>query len=135
MLRLLAVTAHPDDEAGCFGGSLRLYAERGVETAVICLTPGQAARNRDKAKDDHDLAAMRRKEFAEACTILRVSRPVVLDYPDGQLHRIDMRFPVGDLVRPAGDADYGAGGSNYRAHRPFDGRCFRHPGVSLGRTK
>lgn len=99
MLRLLAVTAHPDDEASCFGGSLRMYSERGVETAVICLTPGQAARNRGNAKDDQELAALRRKEFAEACAILRVSRAVVLDYPDGQLHRIEMHRPVADLVR------------------------------------
>lgn len=99
MLRLLAVTAHPDDEAGAFGGSLRLYAERGVETSVICLTPGQAARNRGKAKDDHELAALRRKEFAAACDILHVCRTAVLDYPDGQLHRIEMHRPVGDLVR------------------------------------
>lgn len=99
MLRLLAVTAHPDDEASCFGGSLRMYSERGVESAVICLTPGQAARNRGGAKNDHELAAMRRKEFAEACAILRVSRAIVLDYPDGQLHRIEMHRPVADLVK------------------------------------
>lgn len=99
MLRLLAVTAHPDDEAACFGGSLRLYSDRGVETAVICLTPGQAARNRGKARDDYELAALRRKEFAEACKILGVSRAAVLDYPDGQLHRIEMYRPVADLVR------------------------------------
>ena len=41
-LRLLCVTAHPDDEAGGFGGVLHLYAARGVETNLICLTPGQA---------------------------------------------------------------------------------------------
>jgi len=99
MFRLLAVTAHPDDEASCFGGSLRLYADRGVETSVICLTPGQAARNRGNAKDDRELAAMRRKEFAEACSILHVCRSAVLDYPDAQLHRIEMHRPVGDLVK------------------------------------
>ena len=32
MLRLLCFTAHPDDEAGSFGGTLLRYAERGVET-------------------------------------------------------------------------------------------------------
>lgn len=99
MLRLLAVTAHPDDEASCFGGSLRMYSDRGVETAVICLTAGQAARNRGGAKDDLELAAIRRKEFTEACAILRVCRAAVLDYPDGQLHRIEMHRPVADLVR------------------------------------
>ena len=98
MLRLLAVTAHPDDEAAAFGGSLRLYSDRGVETSVICLTPGQAATHRGKARGDHELAGIRRQEFANACAILNVSRSAVLDYPDGQLHRIDMHKPVSDLV-------------------------------------
>lgn len=96
---MLAVTAHPDDEAGAFGGSLRLYSDRGVETSVICLTPGQAATHRGKAKDDHELASLRRKEFAAACAILNVSRAAVLDYPDGQLHRIEIHRVVSDLVR------------------------------------
>jgi LmbE family N-acetylglucosaminyl deacetylase len=95
---MLAVTAHPDDEASSFGGSLRLYSDRGVETSVICLTAGQAGTHRGKAKDDHELAALRRKEFAEACAILKVTYAAVLDYPDGQLHRIEMHRPVAELV-------------------------------------
>jgi len=87
MLRLLVVTAHPDDEAGGFGGSLVLYRRRGVETHVICLTPGQAARNRGAAHSDDELAAMRRQEFARACKILEVSRGEVLDFPDAKLDR------------------------------------------------
>lgn len=31
----MVVTAHPDDEAGAFGGTLRVYADRGVETSVL----------------------------------------------------------------------------------------------------
>jgi len=98
MLRMLAVTAHPDDEAGAFGGTLRVYADRGVETSVICLTPGQAGSHRGKAKNDHELAALRREEFAAACEILRVTRAAVLDYPDGQLHRVDLQRVVSELV-------------------------------------
>jgi LmbE family N-acetylglucosaminyl deacetylase len=98
MFRMLAVTAHPDDEAAVFGGSLRLYSDRGVETSVICLTPGQAASHRGKAKDDHELAGLRRKEFAASCAILNVSRSAVLDYPDGQLHRVELHRVVSDLV-------------------------------------
>lgn len=98
MLRMLAVTAHPDDEAAVFGGSLRLYSDRGVETSVVCLTPGQAASHRGGVRDDHELAAVRRKEFAASCAILNVSRSAVLDYPDGQLHRVEMHRPVTDLV-------------------------------------
>jgi LmbE family N-acetylglucosaminyl deacetylase len=98
MLRMMVVTAHPDDEASSFGGSLRLYRDRGVETCVICLTTGQAASHRGGAHSDQELSAMRRKEFAAACEILKVTRAIVLDYPDGQLHRQEMQRVVSDLV-------------------------------------
>lgn len=95
----MCVTAHPDDEAGGFGGALRLYHERGVETFVLCLTPGQAASNRGNAQNDAELAALRRKEFAASCEILKISRGLVLDYPDGQLHRQDLNKVVADITR------------------------------------
>ncbi len=98
MLRLMCITAHPDDEAAGFGGSLRLYHDRGIETCVLSVTPGQAARNRGGATSDQELAALRRKEFAAACEILKISRGVVLDYPDGQLHRQDLYKVVCDLT-------------------------------------
>jgi LmbE family N-acetylglucosaminyl deacetylase len=98
MLRLMCVTAHPDDEAGGFGGSLRLHHDRGVETCVVCLTPGQAASHRGGAANDQELAALRRKEFAAACEILKVSKAIVLDYPDGQLHRQELYQVVCDLT-------------------------------------
>jgi LmbE family N-acetylglucosaminyl deacetylase len=96
--RLMCITAHPDDEAGGFGGSLRLYRDRSVETCVICLTPGQAATNRGSAKSDLELAAIRRKEFAASCEMLGVSEGVLLDYPDGQLYRQDLFRVVSDLT-------------------------------------
>lgn len=89
MLRMMCVTAHPDDEAGNFGGCLLSYADRGVETCVICLTPGQAATHRGNAKNDTELADLRRREFSASCAILKVKHGVVLDYPDGQLHRLE----------------------------------------------
>lgn len=99
MLRLLCVTAHPDDEAGGFGGSLLLYHGRGVETFVVCLTPGQAATHRGGAKDEAELVAMRRAEFARACAMLQVTRGEVLDYPDAGLDRQDFFAVTGELVR------------------------------------
>ena len=98
-MRMMVITAHPDDEAGGFGGSLRMYCDRGVETCVICLTPGQAATYRGGAQTDQQLAEMRRKEFAAACEILGISRGIVLDYPDGKLHRQDLYRVVCDLTR------------------------------------
>jgi LmbE family N-acetylglucosaminyl deacetylase len=98
MLRMMCITAHPDDEAGGFGGALSLYHERGIETCVVCLTPGQAATHRGGAKDDHELAMIRRKEFSAACEILKVTRGIVMDYPDGQLYRQDLYKVVCDLT-------------------------------------
>jgi LmbE family N-acetylglucosaminyl deacetylase len=98
MRRMLCVTAHPDDEAGGFGGSLALYQERGVETSVICLTPGQAATHRGGAKNDQELAAMRREEFAASCRILKITHGLVLDYPDGDLYRQNLYRVVYDLA-------------------------------------
>jgi LmbE family N-acetylglucosaminyl deacetylase len=98
MRRMLCITAHPDDEAGGFGGTLALYHDRGVETCVLCLTPGQAASHRGGAKDDQELAAMRRREFAAACEILKITHGVVLNYPDGDLYRQDLYRVVYELA-------------------------------------
>lgn len=98
MLRLLCITAHPDDEAGAFGGTLLHYAQRGVETHVICLTPGQAATHRGGARSDEELAQMRRREFAASCRLLHVSSGTVLDYPDAKLDRQNFYSTVADLT-------------------------------------
>lgn len=98
MRKLLCVTAHPDDEAGGFGGTLLLYHERGVETFVVCMTAGTAARNRGSARTDEELANLRREEFAASCKMLGVTQGEVLDYPDGKLDRVDLYQAVGDLV-------------------------------------
>ena len=99
MLRLLCITAHPDDEAGGFGGTLLHYASRGVETHVICLTPGQAGSHRGPAQSSAELAALRREEFAASCKILKVSQGEVLGYEDAALYRADFFAVVGDLAQ------------------------------------
>ena len=94
----MCITAHPDDEAGSFGGTLRIYADRGVETSVVCLTPGQAGSHRGGAANDQELSELRKKEFDASCAILRVAKPVVLDYADGQLYRQELNRVVYELV-------------------------------------
>jgi LmbE family N-acetylglucosaminyl deacetylase len=98
MLRLLCITAHPDDEAGGFGGTLLHYAGQGVETHVLCLTPGQAATHRGGAKSDDELAQIRRREFAASCKLLHVTSGTVLDYPDGKLYQQDFYSVVANLT-------------------------------------
>lgn len=84
-LRLLCITAHPDDESGAFGGALLLAHARGAETGVICLTEGRAASRRGGARTPEELARMRRAEFAAALQVLGVTHGEVLGYPDGAL--------------------------------------------------
>ena len=98
MQRLLCVTAHPDDEAGGFGGTLLKYHNQGVETFVICLTPGQAATYRGGARSDAELAAMRRQEFARSCDILKITRGEVLDFRDAALDHANFSQVVCELV-------------------------------------
>jgi LmbE family N-acetylglucosaminyl deacetylase len=98
MLKLLCVTAHPDDEAGCFGGILSKYSEAGVECSVICLTAGERAANRSGIVADEELKVTRRKEFADSCRHLGVTRCEVLSYADGALARADFSDVTGSLV-------------------------------------
>ena len=97
-LRLLCITAHPDDESGGFAGALLQAHAAGVETRVLCLTEGRAASNRGDAKNDDELGAMRRGEFAKACELLQVTQGRVFDYPDGQLAQVDFVSVVTMLV-------------------------------------
>jgi LmbE family N-acetylglucosaminyl deacetylase len=99
LLKFLCITAHPDDEVGSFAGVMLHCAQRGIETYVVCLTPGQAATHRGDAKSDQELAAMRRQEFANACRLLKVTHAEVLDYPDSGLDRVNFFDVVGVLVR------------------------------------
>jgi len=99
MFRLLCVTAHPDDEAGGFGGTLLLYASRGVETHLLCLTPGQAATHRGSARSDQDLATLRRGELARACRMLNIRQHECMDYPDAALDRVGFNGVVAEVTR------------------------------------
>ena len=138
MFRFLCVTAHPDDEVGGFGGSLRLYASRGVEVSVICLTAGTAASNRGGAASDAELAAMRRKEFATACEMLKVSHGEVWDLPDGALDRVNFYDDSGTAhasrtrIETTRNPDPGHGRSSHGASGSLDGFLVRDHGISLG---
>jgi LmbE family N-acetylglucosaminyl deacetylase len=97
-LRLLCVTAHPDDESGAFGGALLMAHRDGADTSLLCLTDGQAAHFRGGVEDNGTLGRKRRAELAAACEVLGVTRHEVLHYPDGGLPREDFYQMVGEIV-------------------------------------
>jgi len=98
MFRLLCITAHPDDEAGAFGGTLALYADQGVEISLVCLTAGTAAKNRGSARSDDELAELRTAELRASCEFLGVQHCELLDYPDSKLDRANFYEIVRELV-------------------------------------
>jgi len=97
-LRLLCITAHPDDESGAFGGALLMAHRDGADTSLLCLTDGQAAHFRGGVENNGALGRKRRAELAAACEVLGVTRHEVLHYPDGELPRQDFYEMAGEIV-------------------------------------
>ncbi|MBB5233104.1 PIG-L deacetylase family protein [Deinococcus budaensis] len=80
---LLAVFAHPDDEAFSVGGTLTHYARRGVRVVLACATRGEAGKITVPGMTVDDLGQQREQELREACRALELGEePVFLDYHD-----------------------------------------------------
>ncbi|AZM60985.1 MULTISPECIES: PIG-L family deacetylase [unclassified Streptomyces] len=87
-LTLMAVHAHPDDEATGTGGILARYAAEGVRTVLVTCTDGGCGDGPGGVKPGepgHDpaaVAAMRREELQGSCGILGVGDLEMLGYAD-----------------------------------------------------
>lgn len=87
-LTLMAVHAHPDDEATGTGGILARYAAEGIRTVLVTCTDGGCGDGPDGVKPGepgHDPAAvavMRRRELEASCDVLKISDLEMLDYAD-----------------------------------------------------
>ncbi|WIM92977.1 PIG-L family deacetylase [Actinoplanes oblitus] len=87
-LTLMAVHAHPDDEATGTGGVLARYAAEGVTTVLVTCTDGRCGDGPGGVKPGepgHDpvaVAAMRREELEASCAALKVTHLELLGYAD-----------------------------------------------------
>jgi N-acetyl-1-D-myo-inositol-2-amino-2-deoxy-alpha-D-glucopyranoside deacetylase len=87
-LTLMAVHAHPDDEASMTGGVFAHYAAEGVRTVLVTCTDGRCGDGADGVKPDqpgHDpdaVVKLRLAELAEARAILGISDFEFLGYHD-----------------------------------------------------
>lgn len=93
-LRLMCVTAHPDDESLGFGGTLARYASEGVEVSLVVGTKGQSGRFGDGSEPHpgpQRLGEIREAELRAAAEILGVRHVRFLGFVDGRLDEADPR--------------------------------------------
>lgn len=100
--RLLAVFAHPDDESFGPGGTLALYARRGVEVHLICATRGEVGAAPPHLLDGHtDVASLRESELRCAAGHLGLAGVHFLGYRDsGMPGSEDNRHPQALAAAP-----------------------------------
>lgn len=80
---LLAVFAHPDDEAFGTGGTLARYAAEGVNVKLVCATRGESGKITDPDIDSASgVASLREEELKGACRVLGIDSPIFLDFHD-----------------------------------------------------
>ncbi|HVB13699.1 MAG TPA: PIG-L family deacetylase [Candidatus Dormibacteraeota bacterium] len=87
-LTLMAVHAHPDDEAASTGGILHKYAAEGIRTVLVTCTGGELGDGPKGLKPDqpgHDpesVRLIRKVELETACRELGVGQLELLGYRD-----------------------------------------------------
>ena len=87
-LTLMAVHAHPDDEAIGTGGILARYADEGVQTVLVTCTNGELGdapgglKPGDPGHDEQVVVPLRLRELEASCEVLGVSHLELLGYHD-----------------------------------------------------
>ncbi len=98
---LLAVFAHPDDETFGPGGTLALYAKRGVDVHLLCATRGEVGEAPDDWRGYADTAEMRVAELQCASETLGLRSVRFLGYRDsGMPGSPDNAHPQATVAQP-----------------------------------
>ncbi len=109
---LVAVLAHPDDESFGMGGTLALYAQKGVAIHLICATRGEAGEMEADCLEGYDSIAQRREsELRCAAELLGITSVHFLDYrdsgmsgsPDNQHPQALVNAPVANVAQQIAD--------------------------------
>jgi LmbE family N-acetylglucosaminyl deacetylase len=102
---LLAVLAHPDDESFGMGGTLALYASRGVDVHLVCATRGEVG----EADEEHmqgfnSVGEMREAELRCAAGTLGLKTVNFLGYRDsGMPGTADNNHPDAQVQHPVSE--------------------------------
>jgi LmbE family N-acetylglucosaminyl deacetylase len=99
-LTLMAVHAHPDDEATGTGGILARCAAEGIRTVLVTCTDGGCGDGPGGVKpgepghDPSAVVAMRREELEASCAVLKVDHLELLGYADSGM----LGWPANDAA-------------------------------------
>jgi LmbE family N-acetylglucosaminyl deacetylase len=96
-LTMMAVHAHPDDEASSTGGVLAAYSDQGIRTVVVTCTNGEfgdapgGVKPGQDGHDEQEVAEQRLAELRKSCAILGVTDLELLGYHDSGMPEWDYK--------------------------------------------
>jgi len=96
-LTMMAVHAHPDDEASSTGGVLAAYSAQAIRTVVVTCTNGEfgdapgGVKPGQNGHDEQAVAQHRLAELRESCAILGVTNLELLGYHDSGMPEWDYK--------------------------------------------
>ncbi|MEM8535123.1 MAG: PIG-L deacetylase family protein [Chloroflexota bacterium] len=98
-MRILSITAHPDDSEFSVAGSMAQWIDDGAEGFYCIVTDGSSGSN----EPDQNLAELVRIRHAEqraAAKVLGVQEVIFLDFPDGTLEpTMELRRELTRVIR------------------------------------
>jgi LmbE family N-acetylglucosaminyl deacetylase len=110
--RIVAVFAHPDDEAFTIGGVLSAFTDRGATVTLICATRGEQGEiAHPSLATPENLGEVREQELLDAAAILGIYDIRYLDFRDSGMYGTDsnqdpaafIRQPTEDVARKLAD--------------------------------
>jgi LmbE family N-acetylglucosaminyl deacetylase len=116
---ILAVFAHPDDEAYLAGALMAVAADAGRRVVCVTATRGELGFPDDDPRSIDERKAIREAEMACCLAMLGVTDHRWLDYPDGGCKALPLGEPVARLraiieeVRPDSVLTFGPDGGTF----------------------
>jgi LmbE family N-acetylglucosaminyl deacetylase len=116
---ILAVFAHPDDEAYLAGALMAKAVDAGRRVVCVTATRGERGFPDDDPRSEAERAAVRTTEMANCLGILGVEEHHWLDLPDGAGEEVPDEVPVAriaeliDEIRPDTTLTFGPDGQTY----------------------
>lgn len=103
--RVVAIFAHPDDEAFTVGGVLAAFTDRGATVTLICATRGEEGEIAHPSLATPDnLGQVREQEMSDAAAILGVRDVRFLDFRDSGMFGTDANQNPNAFSRQSTDA-------------------------------